>query len=100
MANELNYPWSETGPTPEELWRQRPTLSESQRADFLALVQTQQTRARTELGYPLHYHLDFHAQATIDRLAIRCALVEFGFLTLTRRYFTPPLPPPKLVNIS
>jgi hypothetical protein len=100
MANELHYPWGWQQPTPARLWQARPTLTREQRATFRQTVNEHRNTVQTQQGYPLNDDLDHYDQAAIDRVAIRRALVELGFLTFTRRSITPPLPTRKPLRIS
>lgn len=99
-GNEENYPWGCNGSTPDEVWRARPVTSEEDDAAFGRTVRQEQVRARNEEDYPLDVDLGRAAQAAIDRVAIRRALVEHGLLTFTRRSITPQLPTRKTPRIS
>jgi transposase InsO family protein len=100
MANELNYPNGPNSATPEQLWTARPPMTNQDRAAFGRTVQRQRTIAREEQHYPLDTDLDFQVQASLDRTAIRRALVELGFLTFTRRLITPPLQSQQSMEIT
>lgn len=91
MANELHYPSGPLGPTPLETFAARLPLAADLRAAFRASVQRERLDERQRQGHPLDTDLDHLIQAAIDRVAIRRALVEHGFLTFTRRSITPPL---------
>ena len=100
MANELHYPQGWQQPTPARLWQARLRLTREQRTAFHQTVNEHRITVRSQQGYPLDTDLDHYHQAAIDRVAIRRALVEYGFLTLTRRSITPPLPTRKRLRIS
>jgi hypothetical protein len=91
MANQLSYPCGCHKPTPADAWRLRPPLTREDRTAFGRALQQQRDRTRQETNYPLQGSLGLPAQAAIDRVAIRRALVEHGLLTFTRRLITPPL---------
>ena len=74
-----------------QLWTARTPITTQEREAFgLALLQ-HRTVAAAEPGRPVDGPLGFPAQAALDRTAVRRALVERGYLTFTRRSFTPPL---------
>jgi transposase InsO family protein len=100
MANELNYPNGSNSATPDQLWTARSPMTNEDRAAFGRTVLRHRVIAREEQQDPLDTDLDFQAQASLDRTAIRRALVELGFLTFTRRSITPQLPPQKTPRIS
>ena len=89
MANELTYPDGPLGPTRHERFRSSPPTMLGARAAFGRSVEQEQTQERLKQGYPLDTDLGHSDQAEIDRVAIRCALVEHGFLSFTRRSITP-----------
>ncbi len=89
MANELTYPDGPLGPTPNERFRSSPPTMLDARAAFGRSVEQEQIQERLKQGYPLDTDLGHSDQAQIDRVAIRCALVEHGFLSFTRRSITP-----------
>lgn len=91
MANELRYPWGPLGPTRLQAFRARTPIADDARAAFRCAVDRERTEARLEQGHSEETSLGLAAQAAIDRVAIRRALVEHGILTFTRRPITPPL---------
>lgn len=91
MASEMHYPRGPLGPTPQEIFRAAPPISVDARTAFGRAVQREQTQERLKPGYPWDASLDHAAPAEIDGVAIGCALVEYGFLTFTRRSITPPI---------
>jgi transposase InsO family protein len=91
FANQVHRPWGDRGPTRHEVWDQRALISETERAAFgLSLAQHRKAVCLAE-GYTPEETLGRQAQAKVDRVAIRLALVEHGFLTFTRRSITAPL---------
>jgi len=91
MANELNYPRGPFRPTPQEAFAARSPIPREARDAFRCAVAHEQTQERIRRGYTLAADLGHAAQAAIDRVAIRRALVEHGILTFTRRSITPPI---------
>jgi hypothetical protein len=84
-ASEIRRAWGHLQPTPNETWSRRQPIDPAERAAFVQLVRYHRDYIRTQQGIPIHDVLDHNAQAEIDRQAIRLALVEQGFLTITRR---------------
>ena len=91
MANELVYPDGPRGPTRHGRFRSAPCVPLEARAAFGYSVASRQTAEREKLGHPSNTDLSHMAQAQIDRVAIGCALVEHGHLTVTGRSITPPI---------
>jgi putative transposase len=106
-ANATARPHGPTGPTPEQAWRQRPTISAQQRQLFHAAVSRRRIEARAEArtdaraarDLPTDGPLPTLDQRLIDRRAIRRALVEHGYLVFRRRRIPPPIRPPKTAKI-
>jgi transposase InsO family protein len=91
MANELTYPRGPLGPTRQECFRTSPRISLDARTAFGRSVEFEQNQERLKQGDRLDTDLGRVAQAQIDRVAIRRALVEHGYLSFTRRSITPPI---------
>lgn len=100
IANEEYYPGGRNQPTRDQRWQVRLPIAEEERAAFGRTLRHEQERACNERHYPLDTDLGLAVQATIDRLAIRRALVEHGLLSFTRRPITPPIRSQKTLNIS
>lgn len=100
IANHIHRPWGHRGPTSGAVWRRRQSITAAERAAFGRTVGRHQDQARDELGYPKDGPLGRKAQAKVNRLAIRCACVERGLLTFTRRSITPQLKCQFVTNIS
>jgi hypothetical protein len=100
QANEGHYGGGRDRPTPDERWQVRSPITEDDRAAFGRTVWHERKVACNERHYLFDAGLGFAAQAAIDRVAIRRALVEHGILTFTRRLITPPIRPQKRLNIS
>jgi hypothetical protein len=91
FANRIYRPWGEYGPTRQEVWDRRLPISAAERAAFGRTLDGHRRAVRLEQMIPLQDTLGRAAQAKVDRVAIRRALVEHGILTFTRRSITPPL---------
>jgi transposase InsO family protein len=100
FANHVYRPWGEHGPTRQEVWDQRLPIRAEERAAFGRALDEHREAVRLAEQSPLEETLDRVAQAKIDRVAIRLALVEQGILTFTRRSITSPLTAHFAVNIS
>lgn len=100
MANEVNYPWGPLKPTPLAAFAARQPISAEFRAAFRRSVEHERAQERIDRKYPLDAELDHADQAAIDRVAIRRALVEHGFLTFTRRSITPQIQSPIPLRIT
>jgi transposase InsO family protein len=80
LAEETARPWGAKGPTPREAWTARVPLSDKERQDFQDTVQKLESD-RLGSGEP----------ETIERDAIRRALVAHGFLSIRRRLVRLPI---------
>lgn len=93
-GNTLNRPWGVRGPTPEQRWSARPVITPQRRDLFLATVhQRREAIARAWLERQLASTaradgpgpaLPAGRRSSVDRAAIRSALVELGELTIWR----------------
>jgi transposase InsO family protein len=83
QANETARPWGHTAPTPEEAWTARQSIQPEERAAFVAEVFELEKEVRGEQGHPGEGLLDRTAQAAVDRIAIRRALVTASCLDFT-----------------
>lgn len=99
-ANATARPRGPAGPTPDQRWATRKTVTQDQRLCFQAAVQRCRTEARTEHNLPTDGPLPTLVQRTIDRRAIRRALVEHGYLLFARRTIPLPFPKRKVANIK
>jgi transposase InsO family protein len=99
-ANATARPRGPTEPTPKERWTARLTITQEQRLLFLAEVERRRTQARAEEGLPTDGPLPTPVERTLDRRAIRHALVELGFLLFRRRRITLPFRSKKVANIT
>jgi transposase InsO family protein len=82
-ANETARPWGNDGPTPEQMWQGRQSITTEERTAFNILVQDHESRARQEQGYAADIQLDRIAQAAVNRVALQRALVAAGILQFT-----------------
>ena len=91
FANHVFRPWGEHGPTRRQVWEQRLPISDDERSAFGRSLAEHREAVRLADKIPLEETLGRAAQAKVDRVAIRRALVECGILTFTRRPITPPV---------
>lgn len=92
-ANATARPQSETGPTPNEVWQTRRTITAEERVSFKETV----LRHRQELS-PTEA-MSNTEDRRMQRESIRRALVEHGILLFSRRRIPLPIPRPKTANI-
>jgi hypothetical protein len=79
-ANETARPWGVHGPTPAEAWAGRRRVEAAERAAFGEAVRRRALEARGAQGHPPDGRLDRTAEAAVNRVAIRDALVAGGLL--------------------
>lgn len=91
MANQTSRPRGYLSPPPEVIWKGRLPITRKTRAVFAETVGNCQEEARKERGYPQSAELTPRTQASIDRMAIRRALVACGILSIRRRRITLPI---------
>src|SRR5262249_10059262 len=75
-ANATSRPRGLYGPTPDELWANRPKLTSLDRALFQDTVQRLRREVRIDQGYPTEGSLPVRDDRAVERHAIRRALVE------------------------
>ena len=80
QANETARPWGVHGPTPAEAWEGRRRVEAEERTAFAEEVERRAREARRAQGYPAAGVLDRTAEAAVNRVAIRNALVARGLL--------------------
>jgi len=90
LGNCTGRPWGAGGPTPQEAWDRRPTITPQQRQAFRQAVLHNEKIVRIELGFGPDEELKRRARATVAREAISRALRDCGYLRVTRRRITPP----------
>ena len=91
LADEVQYPRRLRGRTADEVWQARTPPTDEERRRFRDVVQDRRREQRARRGIPLHEVLDRARQASLDRRAVRRALVELGFLMFLRSAITPPI---------
>jgi hypothetical protein len=94
FRNCLGRPWGHKGPTPQEVWQGRQPVTDGERDEFTATVNRYRQEERIRRGTTDEAVPGGAARASIDRVAIRKALVRHGHLTFKRRLETPPSKPP------
>lgn len=82
QANETARPWGSRGSTPAEVWEGRRPVAAEERTVFAAVVLQSEREARRAQGYPADTVLDRTAQAAVNRVALREALLASGLLRL------------------
>jgi putative transposase len=85
LANTTARPRGPRGPTPAEAWATRCPLPSSTRDRFAATVRPMEEAARRQAGIALDVVLDHYEQAALHRRVLQPALVQHGYLSLTRR---------------
>jgi hypothetical protein len=83
-ANQTARPWGVSGSTPEDVWDTRQAIHAQDRNTFGRVVQQFQDTARQEQGYAPNCELDRTAQASLNRVAIRKALMDQNLLGIAR----------------
>ena len=84
QANTLTRPQGHLGPTPNDRWSDRASISPEQRTQFHAAVQRHQEAIIAEWKDDFQPENKNH-QRQVHRQAVRQALLELGLLTTTRR---------------
>lgn len=97
-ANAYARPRGASGPTPDESWAARTSLTPEERVSFAHAVEVQRCIANDEP--PPNSDDGSAAARATDRTAIRRALVEHGYLRFTRRLIPPPIPRRKAEDVS
>jgi transposase InsO family protein len=98
-ANATARPHGPKGPTPDQAWARRPRAGSDDCDRFRLSVEAHRDNARRERGLPNEQPLDVMSERSIDREAIRRALVEHGNLVFSRRRILPPIPRPKAETV-
>jgi transposase InsO family protein len=98
-ANATARPQGPTGPTPDQSWATRPTLSDAQRTAFQETVNRHRHDVRAQQG-PLYGPLRCQEERAIERLAIQRALVEHAYLLFSRRRIPLPFRKKKVANVT
>jgi transposase InsO family protein len=99
LANTTARPRGPRGPTPAEAWAARRPLGDDERTVFAAAVERLEAAARSEQGIAPEADLDHYDQAALHRRVLKSALVQGGYLLLTRRRIPQRLFGPKRASI-
>jgi transposase InsO family protein len=94
-ANAYPRPHGELGPSPDQLWNARSPIIQQQRERFALEVDQRLLRIEAVQGWPENDN----DQRSLDREAISQALVELGYLFITRRSIPLPITSKKVANI-
>jgi hypothetical protein len=89
LADEEQYPRRLHGRTAEKVWQDRSPPTDEERRRLRDVVELRRQEIRNQRGIPLHEVLDRARQASLDRRAVRRALVELGHLSFLRSVNTP-----------
>ena len=92
-ANASARPKGETGPTPNDQWQARRSITAAERALFQEAVLRQRER------FGPKEELSDKEERNMQREAIRCALVEHDILLFSRRIIPLPIPTQKTATI-
>ena len=84
-ANRFTRKLGPKSPTADELWCDRPRITDELRVAFQASLQVERSRARAARGLDSHICLTHYQQAAVDRDAIRDALIEHDLLQIKRK---------------
>jgi transposase InsO family protein len=99
-ANATARPHGPSGPSPQQIWHDRPTITAQQRSAFQATVNRCRDDYRSEHDRPLVGPLTDYQERAQDRQAIRRALEEHGYLLYSRRRIPLPITNKKVANIT
>jgi transposase InsO family protein len=84
-ANRFTRRFGNDGPTAEEAWRDRESISEELRVAFRQTVEAHRPGARAARGLAADAPLNHYQQAAIDRDAVRDALLAHDLLEIEPR---------------
>jgi transposase InsO family protein len=96
LVNEEARP---SGRSPQETWDARRAPTEDDREAFAAQVHRLEEQARQDEAIALDAELNHYEQAALHRRVLQNALVERGFLSMTRRRITQRFYGQKAANI-
>jgi transposase InsO family protein len=99
-ANATARPKGPTGPTPDQSWAARPTITADERVCFQDTVNRHRHEVRVQQGKPVYGPLGHQEERAMDRLAIQRALVEHGYLLFSRRRIPLPFRRRKVIEIT
>jgi transposase InsO family protein len=98
-ANATARPLGSNGLTPDEAWSKRAPIGGETRALFQAAVASHGPQARADQGQAMIGPLTEQYERAVDRVAIRRALEEHGYLLYSRRVISLPIRKQKVANI-
>ena len=98
-ANATARPKGPTGPTPDQLWQDRRTITPEQRCLFEASVARHREEVDAKEGIAPEDPLSRQEERRLNREAIRRALGEHDYLLFTRRRIPLPITHQKTANI-
>lgn len=93
-ANRFTRRLGPKAPTADEMWRDRPPITDELRGAFRATVQVERFRARAARGLDPQAALTHYQQAAVDREAIRDALIGHDLLEIKRKRCHPKVQKP------
>jgi transposase InsO family protein len=85
LANDVTRPWGHRGPSPNEVWQQRPPLGHGARRAFRERLARHRRSACELLGYTPGQVLRRAQRAKRDRRAAPRTLEESGYLAIVER---------------
>jgi hypothetical protein len=98
-ANGNARPFGSRGPSSDEAWRKRRSLTEEEREAFRMAVARNVDEIRREKGDAIERR-GWQERAGIERQAVVRALVKLGYLEVRRRRISPPINSQKRARIS
>lgn len=98
-ANATARPHGERGPTPDKLWQERSVITQAERDRFQTSVDHHRNLVRLEEGVSAEEPLTSWELRSLDRKAVRRALVELGYLVFRRRRIPLPIKKHKVTKI-
>jgi transposase InsO family protein len=98
-ANATARPQGPLSPSPDQLWAERPLITEAERHRFSLTVAERLKEIGGDQGRPHENPKDNMHMRAMDREAIRLALVEHGYLYFTRRRITLQITSKKVASI-
>ena len=98
-ANTHARPRGPTGPSPDDLWNARTSITQDERQRFHNTLQRRRSETMLQLGSSGNQNLDPMELRSLDRTAITRALGELGYLLFSRRRIPLPFNALKAANI-
>ena len=89
LANRDRRPWGALGPSPQEKWATRNSLSVDERQNMWQELDRRRAQVREVCGIDPDVSLPHYSQAEIDRDAASPMLAELGYYKVKRRRYTP-----------